>query len=242
MEAIPAIDLMDGKCVRLSQGKFDQVTVFADDPVAMALKWESEGATRLHVVDLNGSRVGGPVETETIRRIASALTIPVQVGGGIRSMATARVLLDAGVDRVIIGTSAALAPEVSGVIFSELGEHAVLGVDARDGKVAVKGWEETTSEEAIAFAVRMQWLGARRVIYTDISRDGMMAGANIDAMRKMAIALDIPVIASGGVTSLDDIRRLREIEADGIEGAILGKALYLGALNLPDAIAEATWK
>ncbi len=242
MEVIPAVDLMDGKCVRLSQGKFDQVTVFADNPVEMALKWESEGASRLHVVDLNGSRVGAPAETDTIRRITASVNIPVQVGGGIRHLESARLLLDLGVDRVIIGTSAALDPELSGAIFEELGDHAVLGVDARDGQVAVKGWEETTSEEAVAFAVRMQKLGARRVIYTDISRDGMMQGANIEAMRRMAVALDIPVIASGGVTSLEDIRRLRDIEIDGVEGAILGKALYLGVLSLPEAIAEAAWK
>ncbi len=237
MEIIPAIDIMDGKCVRLSQGKFDRVTVFADDPAEMARQWVDQGARRLHLVDLNGSRVGAPQEIETIARVVDAVDVPVELGGGIRSIETARQMLDLGVERVIIGTSAALDASVAESIFSELGEVAILGVDARDGCVAIKGWEELTKETAVEFALRMQELGACRVIYTDISRDGMLAGANIAAMKQMAESLSIPVIASGGVSTIDDIRNLKALEVVGIEGAILGKALYTGALVLADALA-----
>jgi phosphoribosylformimino-5-aminoimidazole carboxamide ribotide isomerase len=236
VEIIPAIDMLGGKCVRLVQGRFDQATVFSDDPAQIARRWVGEGATRLHLVDLEGSRAGEPREIETVRRIAAAVSVPLQLGGGIRSLATARMALDLGVGRVIIGTSAALDPCLAEVIFRELGESAILGVDARDGRVAIKGWEETTSENAIDFARRMQALGARRVIYTDISRDGMLEGANVDAMRRMAEALEIPVIASGGVSTVDDIKKLKALEAIGIEAAIVGRALYTGALRLAEAI------
>ncbi|MHB9036573.1 MAG: 1-(5-phosphoribosyl)-5-[(5-phosphoribosylamino)methylideneamino]imidazole-4-carboxamide isomerase [Armatimonadota bacterium] len=237
MELIPAIDMIDGKCVRLAQGRFDAVTVFSDDPTEMALRWESEGAQRLHLVDLNGSRVGAPQEIEAIKRIVAAVKIPVELGGGIRSLETAKQMLDIGVGRVIIGTSAALDSNLAEIIFRELGEAAVLGVDARDGFVAIKGWEETTAENAIDFARRMQGLGARRVIYTDISRDGMLAGTNIVAMKHMAESLSIPVIASGGISTVEDIKELKSLENVGIEGAILGKALYTGDLTLADALA-----
>lgn len=236
LEIIPAIDMMDGKCVRLVQGKFDQVTVFSDDPTEMAKKWADEGATRLHLVDLNGSRAGEPQESETIKSIVSAVNIPVQLGGGIRSLEIARHMLDLGVQRVIVGTSAAVDKDLAKALFGELGDHVILGVDARDGFVAIKGWEETTAEQAVDFARRMQDLGARRVIYTDISRDGMLQGVNTTAMRNMAKALDIPVIASGGVSTVEDIKRLKDIEHLGIEGVILGKALYTGAISLKDAL------
>lgn len=237
MEIIPAIDMMDGKCVRLVQGKFDQVTVFSDNPAEMAKKWVDEGASRLHLVDLNGSRYGEPQETETIKNIISAVNIPVQLGGGIRSLDIAQKMLDIGVQRVIIGTSAALDNSLAQEIFTQLGDHAILGVDSRDGFVAIKGWEETTREEAVDFALRMQGIGAKRVIYTDISRDGMLQGVNIPAMQRMSEALSIPVIASGGVSTIDDIKHLKQIEHLGIEGAILGKALYSGAISLKDALA-----
>lgn len=240
IEIIPAIDLLDGKCVRLRQGRFDQVTVFSDDPVEMARKWEAEGAARLHLVDLDGSRKGAPQEARTVEAICKAVKIPTELGGGIRSLDSARQMLDVGVGRVIVGTSAALDSDLAQQVFSELGEQAILGVDAREGLVAIKGWEETTSEGAVEFARRMQALGARRVIYTDVSRDGMLQGANVDAMRAMAQALEIPVIASGGVSTVDDIVALKALEADGIEGAILGKALYAGTLSLADAL-EASW-
>lgn len=228
---------MDGKCVRLQQGRFDAVTVFADDPAEMARRWEDEGAQRLHLVDLNGSRKGAPQETESIKRIVAAVKIPVELGGGIRSLETAKQILDIGVGRVIIGTSAVLNSSLAETIFKELGDGAVLGVDARDGLVAIKGWEETTQEKAVDFTLRMQALGAKRVIYTDISRDGMLAGTNIAAMKHMAESIDIPVIASGGVSTIEDIKQLKSLESIGIEGAILGKALYTGDLSLADALA-----
>jgi len=240
MEIIPAIDIMNGKCVRLVQGRFDQATVFSDDPVQMAKRWEDEGALRLHIVDLNGSRLGSPQEIDIIKQIVAAVRIPVQVGGGVRTLETARIMLDLGVDRVIIGTSAALDTDLAAQFFDKLGEHAVLGVDARDGKVAVKGWEEITEEDATEFARRMSLLGARRLIYTDISRDGMLQGANVSAMKRMAEAVKIPVIASGGVSTLEDIRKLKALKSVGVEGAILGKALYAGKLTLREALAEAS--
>jgi phosphoribosylformimino-5-aminoimidazole carboxamide ribotide isomerase len=236
VEIIPAVDIMDGKCVRLVQGKFDQSTVYSDDPVDAARRWADQGAKRLHLVDLNGSRIGSPRETDTVRRILAAVTVPVQLGGGIRTLEAARQMIELGVGRIIIATSAALDTHEAQAIFAELGERAALGVDARDGRIAVKGWQETTAQTAVEFALRMQALGARRVIYTDISRDGMLAGANVQAVAAMVEALDIPVIASGGVTTLDDIRKLK---AAGVEGAIIGKALYSGELALADALAAA---
>lgn len=235
LEIIPAIDMMDGKCVRLVQGKFDQSTVFSDDPVDAAKRWLDEGATRLHLVDLNGSRMGAPQEIPTIKRILAAVNVPVQLGGGIRTLQTALDMVGMGIGRVIIGTSAALDKAAATAIFGELGEQAVLGVDAKDGYVAVKGWQEVTGETAVEFARRMQTIGAQRVIYTDISRDGMLQGINASAMKEMAEALDIPVIASGGVSTLEDIRILK---TTGVEGAIVGKALYTGDLSLADAMSE----
>ncbi len=237
MIIIPAIDILDGKCVRLTQGKFDQSTVYADDPVEMARKWESLGAQRIHIVDLNGSRVGIPQETSVIASIAASVNVPVQVGGGVRTLETANSLIQAGVDRVIIGTSAALDNDLAKSIFTQLGDHAILGVDARDGKVAVKGWEQVTELDALDFARNMQNLGAKRVIYTDISRDGMLTGPNLPALRRMAEFLEIPVIASGGIGTLDDIRRVKELEPVGVEGVILGRALYTGSVSLSEALA-----
>jgi phosphoribosylformimino-5-aminoimidazole carboxamide ribotide isomerase len=237
MEIIPAIDMMDGKCVRLVQGRFDQATVYSDEPADMARRWVDEGAVRLHLVDLNGSRVGMPQETKTIREIRAAVQVPLQLGGGIRSLETARRMLDLGIDRVIIGTSAAANDDLAAELFGELGEHAVLGVDAKDGRVAIKGWEEVTAEDAVAFARRMHTLGARRVIYTDISRDGMLKGVNIPAMKTMAESVVMPVIASGGVSTVEDIRALAALQSIGVEGAILGKALYTGTLTLGDALS-----
>ncbi len=239
MEIIPAIDMMDGKCVRLVQGRFDQSTVFSDDPVDAARRWVDEGAVRLHLVDLNGSRFGAPQEIETIKRIISAVNIPVQLGGGIRTLDIARNMIELGVDRVILGTSAALDFAVAESIFQQLGEKAVLGVDAKDGYVAVKGWTEITGETAVEFALKMQDMGAKRIIYTDISRDGMLEGVNIPAMKQMAESVDMPVIASGGVSSIEDIEKLKAIESAGIEGVIVGKALYTGDLTLTSAIAIA---
>lgn len=237
MEIIPAIDILGGKCVRLLQGDYARETVYGEDPVAMALRWESEGATRLHVVDLDGARQGHPTILGILERICSAVRLPVQVGGGIRTLASARQVLDAGAARVIIGTSAALDAALAREIFGQLDEQAVLGLDARDGMVAIHGWQQTTGETAIDLARRMKAAGARRVIYTDIRRDGMLQGVNADACAHLAAETGLPVIASGGVSSVEDIRRLRALP--GIEGAIIGKALYTGALTLREALHAA---
>jgi phosphoribosylformimino-5-aminoimidazole carboxamide ribotide isomerase len=233
-EIIPAIDMMDGKCVRLVQGRFSDATVFSDDPAEVAKVWADQGATRLHLVDLNGSRQGEPQEIETVSRILASISIPVQLGGGIRTLETARRVLDLGVQRVIVGTAAAVDTRLIESLFRKLGDSVILGVDAKDGLVAIRGWEETTTENAIDFARRMQFLGARRVIYTDVSCDGMLGGPNIIATQQMARSLRIPIIASGGVSNLDDIRRLKSL---GVEGVILGKALYIGDVTLVGAMS-----
>lgn len=239
MEIIPAIDIISGRCVRLVQGKFDQETVFSDSPVEIAKQWESQGAKRLHVVDLDGARTGHPQNLKVLRSIVQTISIPVQVGGGIRTIETARRVLKTGVERVIIGTSAALDSDAAKEMFAQLGEQAVLGIDALNGYVAVRGWQARTEERAIDFARRMQAVGAKRIIFTDISRDGMLSGVNVHAVERIINAVELPVIASGGVGSLDDIKRLAPLAGKGLEGVILGKALYTGAVSLPKAITAA---
>ncbi len=239
MQVIPAIDLRGGKCVRLVQGKFDQETVFADDPVQMALHWQSLGAARLHLVDLDGAKTGAAQNTKVVARIVDALDIPVQLGGGIRSVETAKLMLDLGVERVILGTSVVLDRDLASAVIDRFGDQIIIGLDASDGFVATHGWQEVTDVPAVDFASEMESLGASRIIHTDISRDGMMEGVNLGAMEKMARAVKIPVIASGGVTSIDDIKNLKKIERLGIEGVITGKALYTGSIDLPQAISLA---
>ncbi|MDO8682798.1 MAG: 1-(5-phosphoribosyl)-5-[(5-phosphoribosylamino)methylideneamino]imidazole-4-carboxamide isomerase [Armatimonadota bacterium] len=239
MEIIPAIDIKEGRCVRLLQGKFDQETVYSNDPVEMAKRWESEGAPRIHVVDLDGARSGVPQNLAIVEKIAANVHIPLQLGGGIRNLSVAKSALEVGVQRVIIGTSAALDTALAEDMFGALGEQAILGVDAKDGYVAVKGWEQTTTEKAIDFAKRMTGLGARRIIYTDISRDGMLQGVNLQAMADMTNAVTVPVIASGGVTNVKDIRDLMSLSLPRLEGVIIGKALYSGSITLADALAAA---
>jgi len=239
MQIIPAVDIRGGKCVRLLQGDFSRETVFADDPVAMAEHWASLGAERLHVVDLDGAKTGRPQNAGVIGRIAEALHIPIQMGGGIRTPEIAREMLALGLDRVIIGTTAALDRDLAASMFLEFGERLILGLDARDGLVAIRGWQEGTGLRAVEFARDMESLGARRIICTDISRDGMLEGVNLPAMEEMARGVAIPVIASGGVSPLDDIRALKTLEPLGIEGVITGKALYTGALDLREAISTA---
>ncbi|NLC58834.1 MAG: 1-(5-phosphoribosyl)-5-[(5-phosphoribosylamino)methylideneamino]imidazole-4-carboxamide isomerase [Armatimonadetes bacterium] len=235
MEIIPAIDIRGGRCVRLLQGDYARETVYGEDPVAMAERWEAEGATRLHVVDLDGAREGQPTILPLLEHLCAAVHVPVQVGGGIRSLESARQALAAGAARVILGTSAALNPALAEEVFATLGEQAILGLDAREGIVAIHGWRETTGEAALAFAHRMKAAGARRIIYTDISRDGMLQGVNAAACAHLAAETGLPVIASGGVSTLADIHTLKELP--GIEAAIIGKALYTGALSLTEALA-----
>jgi phosphoribosylformimino-5-aminoimidazole carboxamide ribotide isomerase len=233
-ELIPAIDLRGGRAVRLLQGDYDRETVFDDDPVAVARRWEAEGASRLHVVDLDGARDGTPLNREVIARILAAVKIPVQVSGGLRDGAAVERVLAQGADRAILGTVAA-QPEAVRPILEAFGERVVVGIDARDGRVAVRGWRETLDRDAVELARELVAVGAKRIIFTDIARDGMLGGPNLEAMRRMATAVSVPVIASGGVGSVEDVRRLAALGC--LEGVIVGRALYTGALSLPAALA-----
>jgi phosphoribosylformimino-5-aminoimidazole carboxamide ribotide isomerase len=234
MIVIPAIDLKDGKCVRLLQGKKDEVTVYSDNPAEMAKQWVELGAKLLHVVDLDGAFTGEQKNFEKIKEIRKAIHIPIELGGGIRDIQRIDRLIDLGVDRTIIGTSAAKDPDMVKEACEKYPGKVLVGIDAKDGKVAVKGWVEVTELEAIEFAEKMEKSGAAGIIYTDISRDGMLTGPNIYAMAKMVQAVNIPVIASGGVSKLDDIKSLMQIK--DLWGVITGKALYSGALDLKEAI------
>ncbi len=236
MLVIPAIDIKDGKCVRLRQGDMDQETVYAEDPVVMAEKWVGEGARRLHIVDLDGAARGEPVNAEMIHRIADACPeIPIQVGGGIRDEDTVDVYIQAGVRYVIIGTQAIKEPHLVSDLCSEFPTHVMIGLDARDGKVAIEGWSKLSRHDVIDTARRFGNEGVEGIIYTDISRDGMMRGVNIEATVTLAESVNIPVIASGGIQSLEDIRKLASESGSGIIGAITGRALYEGALDLATA-------
>jgi phosphoribosylformimino-5-aminoimidazole carboxamide ribotide isomerase len=234
MIVIPAIDLKDGKCVRLLQGKKEEVTVYSDDPAAMAKRWIDLGARLLHVVDLDGAFTGEQRNIDKIRDIRRAIHMPIQLGGGIRNIKRIENLINLGVDRTIIGTSAAENPDMVKEACEKFPGKVFVGIDAKNGKVAVKGWVEVTELDAIEFARKMESVGVAGIIYTDISRDGMLTGPNINAMDKMVKAINIPVIASGGVSGIDDIKSLMQIE--NLWGLITGKALYSGALDLKEAI------
>ena len=232
MLLIPAIDLKDGRCVRLRQGRMDDETVFADDPVAMAGRWVAAGARRLHLVDLNGAFAGEPVNGSAIRAIAAAYPdLPIQVGGGIRDEATIAAYLAAGVQWCIIGTQAVKEPEFVARACQAFPGHVIVGLDARDGQVAIQGWAEITPHRVVDLARRFEGDGVSAIVYTDIGRDGMMTGPNVAATRALAEAIKIPVIASGGITDLDDIRALCAVAASGITAAITGRAIYEGTLD-----------
>ncbi len=237
MLIIPAIDLKDGRCVRLLQGEADRETVYSLNPAAVAGRWEEEGAARLHVVDLDGAFSGSPKNRNALKNIVEAVSIPVQVGGGIRNNRNIDDLFALGVWRLILGTAAYQDHQFLKSACREHPGRIAVGVDARDGKMAIHGWVTDTGEDAIPFALRCQEAGASAIIYTDISRDGMLSGPNIAATREAARALEIPVIASGGVSSMEDITRVMELQEDGVEGVIVGKALYSGAIDLKKAIA-----
>ncbi|NJD03605.1 MAG: 1-(5-phosphoribosyl)-5-[(5-phosphoribosylamino)methylideneamino]imidazole-4-carboxamide isomerase [Ruminiclostridium sp.] len=229
----PAIDVKDGKCVRLAQGRFTDVTVYSDDPVEMAKKFEQMGAQYLHVVDLDGARLGKPRNTAVISEIAVKLGIPVQLGGGIRTIEMIEIILCKGIQRVILGTSAVNDPNLVKKAVQTFENSLAVGIDAKDGMVAIEGWAKTSEFTAIGFAKKMQELGAKTIIYTDISRDGMLTGPNLKAMEEMVRAVGIEVIASGGVKSIEDIKNLKNI---GVAGAIVGKALYTGDIDLAEAV------
>ncbi|WP_026186308.1 1-(5-phosphoribosyl)-5-[(5-phosphoribosylamino)methylideneamino]imidazole-4-carboxamide isomerase [Thioalkalivibrio thiocyanodenitrificans] len=236
MLVIPAIDLKDGKCVRLRQGKMDDATVFSDDPVEVAGRWLDAGARRLHVVDLDGAVSGEPRNAGIISEIVAKYPdLPVQVGGGIRDDDTVQVYLDAGVQWVIIGTKAVSAPHFVNDLCLEFPGRIIVGLDAKDGKVAIDGWSKLSNHDVVDMAMHFEQDGVAAIVYTDISRDGMMQGVNVDATVKLAQAVHVPVIASGGVTDLEDIRRLCAVSEEGIDGVIVGRALYEGTIDLAEA-------
>jgi phosphoribosylformimino-5-aminoimidazole carboxamide ribotide isomerase len=237
MIVIPAIDLKNGQCVRLEQGLMEKDTVYSDDPAAMARHWQDEGGELLHLVDLDGAFAGVPKNRAAIQAIVAAVDIPTELGGGIRDLETIEAYLELGIERVILGTVAKENPTLVAEACRRFPGRIVVGIDARDGMVAVRGWAELTAKKAIDLAKEMEDLGVTAIIYTDIARDGMMQGPNLAATAALARAISIPVIASGGVSSLDDIRRLLKIETAGLAGVITGKAIYNGSLNLREAVA-----
>jgi len=236
MLLIPAIDLKDGKCVRLRQGRMEDETVFGDDPVAVAQRWVDAGARRLHMVDLNGAFAGKPVNAAVIRSVAEAFPdLPIQVGGGIRDEETVQAYLDAGVQYTIIGTKAVSAPHFVNDLCAEFPGHIIVGLDAKDGKVAIDGWSKLSHHPVIDMAQRFEDDGVEAIVFTDIGRDGMMNGVNVESTVELAQAIRIPVIASGGITTIDDIRALCKVADEGIMGAITGRAIYEGSLDLAEA-------
>jgi phosphoribosylformimino-5-aminoimidazole carboxamide ribotide isomerase len=233
---IPAIDLKDGKCVRLRQGRMDKATVFSDDPLATAKRWVEAGARRLHIVDLNGAAAGEPVNAQAVEEIVKAFPdLPVQVGGGVRDEETIQTYLDCGVRYVILGTKAVNAPHFVGDVCAEFPGHIIVGLDAKDGKVAIDGWSKLSGHDVIDLAKRYQNEGVEAIVYTDIGRDGMLTGVNVDATIRLADSISIPVIASGGISSLDDIKHVCEMADNGVVGAIVGRALYEGTLDFAAA-------
>ena len=236
MDVIPAIDLLGGKCVRLYQGDYDQSQVFNDDPVVVAKRWIAEGATRLHLVVLDGAKEGTPVNMSVIAQIVQAVDVPIQVGGGLRDRQRVVDLFATGVQYAILGTVAVESPQLVAELCQEFSGQIIVGIDARNGKVATRGWLETSTIEAIDLGQRMAEAGAAAIIYTDIHRDGTMQGPNVQALREMAEAISIPVIASGGISSLSDVLGLLALEPIGVTGAITGRAIYTGDLSLKEAV------
>ena len=235
MLLIPAIDLKDGKCVRLRQGRMEDDTVFSDDPVSVARRWVDASARRLHLVDLNGAFAGKPVNGEVVAQIVAACPeVPVQLGGGIRDEDTVQAYLDLGVSYCIIGTKAVNTPHFVSDLCLNFPGHIIVGLDAKDGKVAIDGWSKLSKHDVIDMAKHFEQDGVEAIIYTDISRDGMMSGVNAEATARLARAINIPVIASGGITNLDDIRALCAVADDGIVGAITGRAIYEGSLDFAE--------
>lgn len=239
MTIFPAIDLRGGKCVRLFKGDFDQETVFSDQPAEVAQQWQAQGAQFLHLVDLDGARAGHSENLATVREILAAVTIPVELGGGIRTLENIDEVLALGARRVILGSVAVRDPELVAAACAKYGDRIVVGIDAKDGIVAVDGWGVSGDVDVITLAKRMKQAGVRTIIYTDISRDGTLAGVNVEATAKLARESGVHVVASGGVRDVRDIEALKPYEKDGIEGVIVGKSIYTGSLSLPEALAIA---
>lgn len=236
MDVIPAIDLLGGRCVRLYQGDYNQSEVFNDDPVAVAQQWLEQGAPRLHLVDLDGAKTGQPVNHAAIAAIAARSTVPVQVGGGLRDRDRVAALFDLGVQYAILGTVAVENPELVGSLAAEFPGQIIVGIDARNGQVATRGWLETSTVQAIELAQRMAAMNVAAIVYTDIHRDGTLSGPNQEALRELAQAVSVPVIASGGVSRLTDVLSLLALEPQGVTGMIVGRALYTGDLDLHEAV------
>ena len=239
MIIIPAIDLKEGKCVRLSQGQMDKATVYSQDPAEVAMRWQSAGAQRLHIVDLDGAVSGKTKNKDAVKSIRSAISIPVQLGGGIRDLKTIDEYLSAGIDHIILGTAAIRDPELLRESCKMFPGRIIVGIDARDGMVSVQGWTENTQTKAVDFAQQLDSSAVTAIIFTDISRDGMLTGPNIKSTALLARAVTIPVIASGGVSCIEDIKGLLEIESFGIKGVIIGRALYTGDIDLKQCIEMA---
>ena len=234
MQLYPAIDMKNGQCVRLRQGAFNDITVYSDRPEEVALTWQEKGATFLHLVDLDGALAGRSVNAETIRRIARAVSIPIEIGGGIRSQEAIEFMLSLGVKRVIIGTKAVEQPEFLGDMVKQFGSEAIVaGVDAKNGMVAIQGWEQVSTVSASELCLNMKSMGVEHIVYTDISRDGMLTGPNVEATRKLTVETGLDIIASGGVSCMEDLKCLHEA---GIRGAIIGKALYENRIDLAEAV------
>jgi phosphoribosylformimino-5-aminoimidazole carboxamide ribotide isomerase len=236
MEVIPAIDLLEGRCVRLYQGDYQQSEIFSENPTEIARRWESQGATRLHLVDLDGAKQGKPANSEAIAAVVRAVSIPVQVGGGLRDPDAIASLFELGVERAILGTLAVKNPSLVQRLCQNYRDRIVIGIDARNGQVATQGWLETSPISASDLARQMAQFGAAAIIYTDIHRDGTLQGPNVKALRELANAVDIPIIASGGIGSLSDLLSLLALEPLGVKGVIVGRALYTGDVSLPEAV------
>ncbi|MDB5975078.1 MAG: 1-(5-phosphoribosyl)-5-[(5- phosphoribosylamino)methylideneamino]imidazole-4- carboxamide isomerase [Nevskia sp.] len=241
MLLIPAIDLKNGQCVRLRQGRMDDVTVFSTDPVSVAKRWVDEGAQRLHVVDLDGAVKGSPGNLKALEKIVAAVGgVPVQAGGGVRDEETVQHYLDVGVSFIIIGTKAVNTPHFLRDLCLEYPRHIFVGLDAKDGRVAIDGWNKLSHHDVVEMAQHCERDGVEAIIYTDIGRDGMMQGFNVEATRALAKAVNTPVIASGGVSSLEDLRSLGSLREDGVVGAVIGRALYEGGLQFKDCLKAVT--
>jgi phosphoribosylformimino-5-aminoimidazole carboxamide ribotide isomerase len=234
MEVIPAIDIKGGKCVRLYQGDYNQEAVFFEDPVAAARHWKVQGARRLHIIDLDGAASGEPCNIAVVEAVVKQVSLPVQLGGGIRDEATVRKLLSIGLSRVILGTMAVEKPELVRSLCQKFSQAIVVGIDARDDLVATHGWLEDTGVTALELAQRMVTLGVKRIVYTDIRRDGTLSEPNFEAIAEMVSSVSLPIIAAGGISALSHLRKLKEL---GVEGAIVGKALYTGDIDLKEALA-----
>jgi phosphoribosylformimino-5-aminoimidazole carboxamide ribotide isomerase len=236
MQIIPAIDLLEGRCVRLYQGDYEKSQVFSNNPADVAKQWVEQGATRLHLVDLDGAKAGKLVNLAAIEAVVNAVPIPVEVGGGLRTQESVQQLFNLGVEWAILGTIAVEQPELVQQLCQQFPGQIIVGIDARDGKVATRGWLKTSEVLAIELAVQMQELGAAEIIYTDIHRDGTLSGPNLEALRELARGVSIPVIASGGVGSVTDLLSLFALEPQGVTGAIVGQALYSGNISLKEAL------